>query len=80
MKFNINGRVTVSCFTTVEANTEEEAREIAAGRGLAGLCHMPFDAESDEAWHLDTDGEPEVDNDDAAGVLGTYKDVTGDPK
>jgi hypothetical protein len=64
MKFTINGRVTVSCFTTVEADTEEEARAIAAERELAGLCHMPFDADHDEAWHIETDGEPEVDSDE----------------
>jgi hypothetical protein len=57
-KFTVNGTVTVSCWTVVEAASEEEAKKIASGREVAGLCNMPFDAEDDEAWHIDTDGEP----------------------
>lgn len=58
--FTVSGTVTVSCWTVVEAATETEAKEIAAEREVAGLCHMPFDAPDDEAWHIETDGDPTV--------------------
>ena len=58
MKYKISGQMTVSCWTEVEANSEEEAIEIAQERDPANLCHLPFSEESDEAWHFDNDGEP----------------------
>lgn len=55
--FNIAGKVTVSCWTTVEAASEEEAMQIAAGRELAEL-HIDGAYPVDESWHLDSDGKP----------------------
>jgi len=58
--YRVNGTVTVSATTVVEADSPEQAKQIANDRQLAGLCHMPFDADEDETWHLETDGVPEV--------------------
>ena len=56
--FTFSAAVTVSAYTEVEADTYEEALEIAKGREVAGLCAYPFDADDSEAWHIDVDGEP----------------------
>ncbi|EPJ7982407.1 hypothetical protein L4Z68_001414 [Pseudomonas aeruginosa] len=55
--FRIVGKVTVSCWTTVEAASEEEAQRIAAGRDLAEF-HIDGTYPEDESWHLDADGVP----------------------
>lgn len=73
MKYTINGTVTVSCFTTVDADSEEEARAIAKARPLAELCHMPFSDDHDEAWHLDTDGDPKLDEPGEKGMDDTCR-------
>lgn len=59
-KFNVSGRVTVSAWTTVEADSAEQAREIAEQRGMAQLVHQALYPDDDESWHIETDGEPEV--------------------
>jgi hypothetical protein len=58
MKYVVRGVATVSCWTEVEADSEEEALSIADGRELAALCHHPFSGEVDEAWHFENDGTP----------------------
>lgn len=58
--FIVSGSVTVSCYTKVEAENIEEAKEIAETRGLSNLCHMPFEDGEDESWHIEMDGEPIV--------------------
>ncbi len=55
--FKISATVTVSCWTEVEASTEEEAKHIAARRTLAE-SHIDGSYPVDECWHFDTDGEP----------------------
>lgn len=57
-KYKFRAEATVSCWTEVEANSAEEAKEIAESRDLAGLCHMPYTGEVDEEWHFDNDGSP----------------------
>ena len=55
--FKLGGIVTVSCHTTVEAESEEEAIEIASGRSVEidGFGHR-----SDESWIIEEgDGDPE---------------------
>jgi len=76
MKYVVHGMVTVSCWTHVEADSPEEAREIAEARELADLCHGPFDVPCDEAFHFTGDGtayalcveEGEWDEGDMGGV------------
>lgn len=58
--FGVHGRVTVSCFTLVEAETKEEAWKIAEQRYLSGLTYNAHTGEEAEEWHIETDGEPEV--------------------
>jgi hypothetical protein len=55
--FKVNAKVTVSCFTEVEAETEEEAIELASERGLAE-CHIDGSFPVDESWHYEADGSP----------------------
>lgn len=56
--YKIAGRMTVSCWTEVEADTEAEALEIAAGRDVA-QHHIDGSFPEDECWHFDTDGIPD---------------------
>ena len=58
-KFTINGQLTVSCWTVVEAETKEEALEISEDREVADLCYNPFYSGADEAWHFEIDGMPQ---------------------
>lgn len=57
-EYKISGAITVSCFTKVEANSPEEALEIAKKRRVADITINAFDQEEDEAWNFDSDGEP----------------------
>jgi hypothetical protein len=56
-KFSVTAHVTVSCWTEVEADTEEEARAIANSRELAEF-HIDGTYPVDECWHLEADGAP----------------------
>ncbi len=58
MNYLVNGKVTVSCWTMVEAESEEEALEIAEQRDLAEI-HIDGTYEVEECWHIDTDGCPD---------------------
>jgi len=57
-KFKFNASATVSCFTEIEAETLEEALEIASDRDLAGLVHSPHTSSLKESWHFENDGTP----------------------
>lgn len=57
MKFQVSGLVTVSCYTVVEADSKEEALDIAKNRDIANLCHGPHIEDIDECFHIETDGE-----------------------
>lgn len=57
MEFMISGQVTVSCWTKVEAETEEEAINIAKKRVLADI-HIDGSYQETEYWHMEIDGEP----------------------
>ncbi len=57
MKYTVSGLVTVSCHTVVEAESAEEAMEIAERRDVASLCYGPYVEDIDEAFHISTDGE-----------------------
>ena len=67
--YTVSAVVTVSLFTKVNANSKQEAIEIAESRGLQGLCHQCASSrEPHEEWSLsgELDGEPcdiSVDND-----------------
>ena len=46
-KFKFRAAATVSCWTEVEADTLEEAKEEAESRSLAGLVYQPFSGQVD---------------------------------
>lgn len=56
--YKISGRVTVSCWTEVEAEDEAQALRIAAMRDIADV-HIDGSFEESEYFHIDTDGSPE---------------------
>lgn len=58
MKYQVSGLVTVSCNTTVEADSKEEALEIGKKRALADLCHNPHVEDADECFQMEADGSP----------------------
>ena len=56
--FNLCARIVVSAYTTVEANTLEEAIEIAKNRPNMQILHTGGD-NADENWMIDElDGTP----------------------
>lgn len=59
MKFTFSGMVTVSLYTEVEADSLQEALEIAEQRGIQGLCHQCSGRDHDTQWSLtgELDGE-----------------------
>lgn len=57
-KYLINGVVTVSCWTFVEAESEDEAIEIASNREVARI-HIDGTYENTEFFHIDVDGSPQ---------------------
>ena len=59
MIYQVNGTITVSCWTEVEANSPEEAIEIANARPMADVL-IDGGYPIDECWHLDSDGTPEI--------------------
>lgn len=66
--YTISAQVTVSVYTTVLANSKQEAIEIAEQRTMQGLCHQCSSGNVDSEWSLtgELDGEAcklEVDND-----------------
>jgi hypothetical protein len=58
MKFIISGVVAVSCWTEVDADTEQEAIAIAAKRTMAEVS-IDGSYPCDEHWHIEVDGEPQ---------------------
>tara|TARA_R110000803_G_scaffold210685_3_gene283208 strand:- start:5390 stop:5593 length:204 start_codon:yes stop_codon:yes gene_type:complete len=56
MKYKFRAAATVSCWTEIEADSLEEAKEEAEGRELADMCYQPFTSEIDDSWHFDNDG------------------------
>lgn len=59
MKFKLTANVTISVYTEVEADTLEEAIEIAKERELMGIAQTGCDTEED-TWLCDElDGMPE---------------------
>lgn len=57
MKFNIGGLVTVSCYTVVEAETEDEALKIAKSRDVAQFS-IDGSWDIEECFHIEADGIP----------------------
>ena len=57
-KYQVSGLVTVSCNTVIEANSKEEALELAGFRELSDLCHGPHIEDINEAFHIEADGQP----------------------
>jgi len=57
MKYVVQGQITVSCWTEVEAPTIAEALRIAESRELAAVL-IDGGYPVDECWHIDSDGTP----------------------
>lgn len=53
----VSGTITVSCWTLVEADSEEEAVKIASGREIAQF-QIDDSNEDSEFFHIDSDGTP----------------------
>lgn len=58
-KYKLKAHLTVSAWTEVEANTPEEAKEIAEDREVGSLCHNAIYPGQDEVWHFENDGLPQ---------------------
>lgn len=58
MKYNVYGTLTVSAYTVVEADSENEAKDIAEGRETGSLCYGAISQSDNECWHFEGDGEP----------------------
>jgi Ni2+-binding GTPase involved in maturation of urease and hydrogenase len=56
--YKIVGCITVSCYTEVQANSEEEALEIAKQRETSNFCYNPYTSSVKRSWHVESDGEP----------------------
>lgn len=54
----VEGEVTVSCWTLVEADSEDEAIKIAHGREIAQF-QIDDSYEDSEFFHVDSDGTPQ---------------------
>lgn len=60
-KFQVNAMLTISVITDVEADSREEAKEIALARSVIGLCHQCSGTRTvDEEWctNGELDGTP----------------------
>ena len=57
--YEIHGTLTVSCWTSVEADSKEEAIEIAKSLGVAQHS-IDGSFPDDECWNFDNDGEPDI--------------------
>lgn len=65
MKYRVSGTITISVFTDVEAASEQEARDIAEGRGVVGLCWQCCgNRTAGEEWVTsgELDGDPEAED------------------
>lgn len=62
MKYIVTGMITISIYTKVEADSEEEARKKAMENGVIGLCHQCSAGHPSEEWCTsgELDGEPEI--------------------
>jgi len=58
MKYIVSGSLTVSCWTEVEADSKEDALDIAMNRDTGTLCHSALYPEVDECFHFEDDGMP----------------------
>ena len=57
MQFNLKAQMVVSAYTVVEAETLEEAIDIASQRSVASM--PSFYASAKHVWLFDNDGEPQ---------------------
>lgn len=60
-KYMVTSAITISMHTEVEADSAEEAKEIASQRGIMSMCHSCARSDGDdEEWRTsgELDGEP----------------------
>lgn len=65
MKYRVSGKITINCFTDVEANSPDEAKELARDRENCSLIDIERIGESsDEVWSHsgEMDGIPEIED------------------
>lgn len=60
--FRVNSQITISVFTDVKAETEEDAIAQASERCVQGLCYRCATGTKDEEWVTggELDGEPDI--------------------
>ncbi len=60
MRYSVIANITISVSTDVEADSEEQARELALERGVQGLCHHCASADGERQWVAggELDGQP----------------------
>lgn len=51
-EYRFSAQVTVSISTTVEADTEEEARVLVEEREMQSLCHYCASGDENQCWSL----------------------------
>jgi hypothetical protein len=60
MKYRVNALVTISIHTDVEAESEQEAYDLAYDRPMQSFCHHCAGGDPEEVWSTsgELDGEP----------------------
>ncbi len=58
-KFTMGATLTVSAWTVVEAETEEEALKIAEARDVGAMSSNAIYPDDSESWHFENDGLPQ---------------------
>lgn len=61
-KFTVGAMVTISLYTEVEADSPEQARELAENQQMPSLCHQCAGGEPEEQWCTsgEFDGVPDI--------------------
>jgi hypothetical protein len=58
-KFTVGATLTVSAWTVIEAETEEESLKIAEAREVGALSSNAIYPDDSESWHFENDGMPQ---------------------
>lgn len=59
-KYIVSGTITISCMVEVEANSEAEARELAADAPMKAFCNHCASGELGSWSASELDGEPNI--------------------
>jgi hypothetical protein len=63
-RYTVNGHLTISISTTVEAKSVREAKRLALEQPLQDFCHQCSSADPVDYWATcgELDGEPQIDS------------------